>query len=58
MKKIKKNQRKVGTTAKKKEKRNRKLNKYIMELEEENKELKRRLKNCVCPHCGYGFEQI
>jgi len=40
-------QRKVGTTAKEKEKRN--LKKI--------KQLKRKLKNCVCPHCGFGFEQ-
>lgn len=37
---IKKKQRKVRVTAKKKEKSNRKLNKHILELEAENKRLK------------------
>jgi hypothetical protein len=30
--------------------------KYIIELQAENKELKRRLRNCVCPNCGFGFK--
>ena len=25
--------------------------------EAENKQLKKRLKNCTCPDCGFGFEQ-
>jgi hypothetical protein len=29
----------------------------IAKLQAENKRLKRQLKNCVCPHCGFGFEQ-
>ena len=34
-----------------------KLREQIVELKAENKKLKRRLKKCICPHCGFGFEQ-
>ena len=29
----------------------------IKQQQAEIKSLKKRLKNCVCPHCGFGFEQ-
>ena len=31
--------------------------KKIDNLQAENANLKRKLKKCVCPNCGYGFEQ-
>lgn len=32
-------------------------NKEMIKLRAENKRLKKKLKNCVCPNCGFGFEQ-
>ncbi len=29
----------------------------VAQLEKQIRQLKRKLKNCVCPHCGFGFEQ-
>jgi len=61
MKLLMKNQRKVGTVAKKKEKRNRKLNKRLIILEEALKKYGDHLgtcyKNLKIGDCNCGFEK-
>ena len=34
-----------------------KLYYQFKKFQAENKRLKTKLKNCICPHCGFGFEQ-
>ena len=34
------------------------IERTIINLQVENKKLKRKLKKSVCPHCGFGFEQV